>query len=106
VFIGAKGLIEIGSDTIIGPGVKIIAENHRFSSSNVPIREQGTSRRGIKIGTDCWLGANCVVLDGVSIGDHVVVGAGAIVTHDIPDWAIAAGVPARVLRQRDAGKIA
>ncbi len=59
-FIGAKGLVSIGDETDLGPGCKIIAENHSFDDPDRPIREQPLSRKGIKIGKDCWLGAECV----------------------------------------------
>lgn len=99
-FIGAKGPVRIGADTIIGPGCAIIAENHVAASLDVPVREQGVTRDGIDIGRDCWLGANVTVLDGATIGDHAIVGAGAVVTRDVPARVVAAGVPARVLRTR------
>jgi len=56
--------------------------------------------RGIRIGRDVWVGANAGITDGVSIGDHAVVAMGAVVTRDVPDWAIVAGVPAVVLGDR------
>ncbi len=99
-YIGAKGPVNIGRNTIIGPGVKIIAENHVIASTEVPIREQGVTRSGIDIGTDCWLGAGCIVVDGVCIGDGSVVGAGAVVTRSIEGGMVAVGVPAHPLRPR------
>jgi acetyltransferase-like isoleucine patch superfamily enzyme len=65
-----------------------------------PLREQPVTSRGIRVGTDVWIGANAGVTDGVTIGDHAVVGMGAIVTRDVPAWAIVAGVPARVVGDR------
>ena len=102
-FIGAKGPITIGDETDIGPGCKIIAENHSFDDVTRPIREQPLSRGGIAIGADCWFGANVVVLDGCSVGDGAVVAAGSVVTHEVGAGMIVAGVPARPLRQRGAG---
>lgn len=101
-FIGAKGPVNIGDETDIGPGCKIIAENHDFDDSDRPIREQALSRKGISIGKDCWLGANVSVLDGCTIGDGSVIGAGAVVTRDIEAGVVAAGVPAKVIRARRA----
>ena len=99
-YIGAKGPVSIGADTIIGPGVKIVAENHRIEQLDATIREQGVTREGIEIGEDCWLGAGSVIVDGVRVGAHSVVGAGAVVTKDVEPWVIVVGVPARVMRSR------
>jgi len=99
-FIGAKGLVSIGDDTIIGPGTRIIAENHVFASRGQSIMSQGVTRQGIDIGADCWLGAGVVVLDSVSIGEGSVVGAGAVVNRSIEPYTVAAGVPARTLKNR------
>lgn len=100
VFIGAKGLVRIGANSIVGPSVKIIAENHVITCDDAPIREQGVTRKGITIGEDCWIGTNAVVLDGTSVGDHAVIGAGAVVTRDVGPWEIVGGVPARGIRSR------
>lgn len=99
-FIGAKGPVTIGDETDIGPGCKIIAENHSFDDLSRPIREQPLSRRGIAIGADCWFGANVVVLDGCSVGDGAVVAAGSVVTRSIAPGVVAAGTPARPIRDR------
>lgn len=92
-----QGGIYIGDDTIMGPNVCIISENHIFSRKDIPIRLQGETRRGIVIGRDCWIGAGATILDGVHIGDRVIVGAGAVVTHDIPSNSIAKGIPATAI---------
>jgi acetyltransferase-like isoleucine patch superfamily enzyme len=99
-FVGAKGPVRIGDDTDIGPGCKIIAENHSFDDISRPIREQPLSREGISIGGDCWLGANVVVLDGCSIGSGTVVAAGSVVTHDVEPDVVVAGTPAKTVRSR------
>ena len=101
-FIGAKGPVIIGDETNLGPGCKIISENHTFADLARPIREQELSRRGITIGRDCWLGANAVVLDGCSVGDGAVVAAGAVVTGNVRPATVVAGVPAKALRGRQA----
>jgi acetyltransferase-like isoleucine patch superfamily enzyme len=95
-----QGGITVGHDVIMGPGVRILAENHRFDDASRTIREQGVSREGIVVGSDCWIGANAIIVDGVTIGDGCVIGAGAVVTHDLPPFSVAAGVPARVIRSR------
>ena len=99
-FISVRGSVSIGSSTIFGPGVKLFSENHKFDDLNTPIYLQGATRRGISIGEDCWIGANAVILDGVHIGNHCIIAAGAVVNSDIPDYSVAGGVPARILKSR------
>lgn len=96
------GEIAIGRGIMIGPNVVLRASNHRFDRIDVPIFEQGQSGGRIVIGDDVWLGANVVVVAGVTIGSHVVVAAGAVVTRDVPDYAVVAGVPAKVIGDRRA----
>jgi acetyltransferase-like isoleucine patch superfamily enzyme len=95
-----QGGVEIGENTMLAPGVTIIAAGHSMSTEGVPMKFQPETYQGVRIGNDCWLGANVVVLDGVHIGDGVVVGAGAVVTHDLAPGVVATGVPARVSRDR------
>lgn len=99
-FISIRGKVVIGSNTIFGPGVKLFAENHNFADLEIPIFLQGATRKGIEIEEDCWIGANTVILDGVHIGNKVIVAAGAIVNKDIPDYAIVGGIPAKVIKMR------
>ncbi|MFN3884686.1 MAG: acyltransferase [Rhodocyclaceae bacterium] len=94
------GNLEIGADCLIASHVVCIPENHRYEKIDVPMRLQGGSRCGIRIGNDVWLATRVVVLDGVTIGNGAIVGAGAVVTRDIPPYAIAYGVPARVVGYR------
>jgi acetyltransferase-like isoleucine patch superfamily enzyme len=98
--LNGQGGLEIGNDCLIASHVVFIPENHVFDRRDVAIREQGGTRKGIRIGDDVWLATGAVVLDGVSIGRGAVIGAGSVVTKDIPDYAIAVGVPARVIGQR------
>lgn len=90
----------IGDNVIMGPDVKIYTKNHKFDRLDLPIQDQGHTNEKTVIGNDVWLGANVVVLPGVTIGNHVVVAAGAVVTKDIPDYAIVGGIPAKVLKFR------
>ena len=99
-FIAMRGNIEIGDNTIFGPNVSIHAENHNFEDINTPIRLQGATRKGIKIGKDCWIGSKATILDGVNIGNGVIVAAGAVVNKDVPDYAIVGGVPAKIIKKR------
>ena len=99
-FIAVRGKVKIGSNTIIGPGVSIHSENHSFQELDTPIRLQGATRKGVTIGEDCWIGSKAVILDGVNIGNHVIVAAGAVVNKDVPDYAIVGGVPAKIIKMR------
>jgi len=98
--LNGQGGLEIGSDCLIASHVVFIPENHVFDRTDLTIREQGGTRKGIRIGNDVWLATGVIVLDGVTIGRGAVIGAGAVVTRDVPDHAIAVGVPARVIGQR------
>jgi len=90
------GGIEIGPQTLLAPGVRIISASHTIAPRDVPIRSQPDLPQPVRIGRDVWLGANVTVLGGVTIGDGCIVGAGAVVTKDLPPYSIAYGVPARV----------
>jgi acetyltransferase-like isoleucine patch superfamily enzyme len=94
------GGLEIGNDVRIAAQVRIIAMNHIYDDPEVPIRLQGIRANGIKIEDDVWLGIGTTVLDGVTIGKGSVIGAGAVVTKDIPPYSIAVGVPAKVIKKR------
>jgi acetyltransferase-like isoleucine patch superfamily enzyme len=78
----------------------LICGNHTFVRRDLPIRSQPTEELPITIGDDVWLGASAIVLGGVSIGEGSVVGAGSVVTQDLPPYSIARGVPARVVGVR------
>lgn len=88
--------ITIGDHTLIGPNVTLVTGNHQFET-DVLIADQAYKQLPISIGSDCWIGANSVILAGVTIGDHSVVAAGAVVTKDVSPRTIVAGVPARVI---------
>lgn len=90
--------IAIGDDVYFGPNVYVTDQNHGVDDHSVPIGRQTAGEQPVSIGDGSWLGANVVVLPGVTIGRHVAVGAGAIVTSDLPDHAVAVGNPARVIR--------
>ena len=103
-FISMRGKIEIGDDTIFGPNVALHAENHNFSNLNIPVRLQGSTRKGIKIGKNCWIGSGVIVLDGVNIGDNCIIAAGAVVNKDIPSNTIAGGIPIKIIKNRKGDK--
>ncbi len=95
---GARG-ITVGDGTRIASGAAIYAFDHGLDPAR-EVRDQPVTSRGIILGRDVWIGANAGVTDGVTIGDHAVVGMGAVVTRDVPDWSIVGGVPARVIGDR------
>ncbi|MGO7425601.1 DapH/DapD/GlmU-related protein, partial [Rhizobium ruizarguesonis] len=95
-----SGKVTCGHGVRIASHASIVGFNHGFDDPTIPIHRQGVVSIGIVIGDDVWIGANCVILDGATIGNGAVIAAGAVVTGDIPAMAIAGGVPARVLRSR------
>ncbi len=99
-FIYGYGDIEIGDYCLIANGVEIIGGDHTVDDLSRPMRFQGRSPRPITIGEDVWIGTRAVILGGVTVGEGAVIGAGAVVTGDIPPRAVAAGVPARIIRFR------
>lgn len=100
VMIAAENEIAIGDHTMLANGCFVGDAAHKFDDPDKPITWQGfTSKGPVRIGSNCWLGVNCVVLPGVTIGDHVVVGSNSVVTHDLPSGVIAAGAPAKVIRE-------
>jgi acetyltransferase-like isoleucine patch superfamily enzyme len=100
--IASEGLIEIGDSVLISSYCYIGPGNHRFDDPEKPIMEQGMEQgRGIKIGSNCWIGTKVTILDGVTIGNNVIVGAHSLVKESIPDNAIVAGTPAKILKMRE-----
>jgi acetyltransferase-like isoleucine patch superfamily enzyme len=91
--------VVIGDDVYTGPRVYITDQNHAWTDLTLPIGRQAQLERPVHIGAGSWLGAGAVVLPGVTIGDHVVVGAGCVVTRDVADRSVVAGNPARVVQQ-------
>lgn len=91
--------ITIEDDVMMGSGVHLYVNNHRFDSPDIPIIDQGHYvSQPIVLKKGCWLGANVIVLPGVTIGENSVVGAGSLVTKSIPPKVLAAGNPAKVIR--------
>lgn len=99
LFYGHGG-IRLGRDVLLANDVQLICGNHTFACRDRPIRAQPTEERPILIEDDVWLGASAIVLGGVTIGRGSVVGAGAVVTHSLPPYSIARGVPARIVGVR------
>ncbi|MBP5776297.1 MAG: acyltransferase [Prevotella sp.] len=93
------GPVTIGNHVNLAQGITITALNHNFDNADKRIDEQGVSTNSVSIGDDIWIGANAVVLPGVTIGHHSVVAAGAVVTKDVPPHSLVVGVPAKVIKQ-------
>ena len=93
------GPVLIGNHVNLAQGITVTALNHIFENSEKRIDEQGVSTSAVVIEDDIWIGANAVVLPGVTIGHHSVVAAGAVVTKDVPPHSLVAGVPAKVIKQ-------
>ena len=99
-YLGVFMPLTIGDNTIIGAYSYIISANHRFESRNIPIRDQGYTGAPVEIGEDVWIGTHVVILPGVKIGKGAIIAAGSIVNHDVPDYQIWGGVPARFIKTR------
>ena len=93
------GPVEIGSHVNLAQGITVTALNHNFDDTEKRIDEQGVSTKPVTIEDDVWIGANSVILPGVTIGNHCVVAAGAVVTKDVPPHSLVAGVPAKAIKQ-------
>ena len=93
------GPVTIGSHVNLAQGITVTALNHNFEDKNKRIDEQGVSTKPVVIGDDVWIGANAVILPGVTIGKHAVVAAGAVVTTDVPENTVVGGVPAKVIKK-------
>ncbi|MEU0387267.1 acyltransferase [Streptomyces chartreusis] len=98
-FTVVRGTVTLGDGVRVGAHTSLLGFNHG-SAPDLPVHRQPVTSRGITVGDDVWIGSHVVVVDGVTIGDHCVIGAGAVVTKDLPAWSVAAGNPARRIRDR------
>ncbi len=97
--------VTIGNDVVMGPDVVIMTDTHKFEEVLIPINKQGSPETaGVVIGNDVWVGTRVIIMPGITIGDKAVIGAGAVVTKDIPERGIAVGIPAKVIRFRGNNK--
>lgn len=99
-YLGGAGGLEIGNNVIAGQYLSCHPENHIYHDIQTPIRHQGVSRKGIRIGDNCWLGSKVIILDGVELGAGSVVAAGAVVTQSFPENSVIGGVPAKLIKTR------
>ena len=100
-YFAGQGGITVGNDVIMGPNVQIFSENHNFSDLNSTIKEQGVTKQAVIIGNNCWLGGGTTVLAGVIIGDGCIVAAGSVVTKSFPANSVIAGIPAKLVKNRE-----
>ncbi len=94
----ADTTVTIGSDTYCGPYVYITSTNHSYDDPHTPVGKQWPRAEPVEIGPGCWLGTGAVILPGARLGRNVVVAAGAVVRGEVPDHAVVAGAPAKVVR--------
>lgn len=95
------GPVLIGNNVILAQNIVVSGLNHQYSDIDVPVKEQNVTTSPIVIEDDCWIAANAVITAGVTVGKHSVVAAGAVVTKSIPQFSVAAGNPAKVIKQYD-----
>lgn len=95
------GPVTVGKNVMMGPEVVIYTSGHNFDRTDIPMMRQGSTEAApVTVGDDVWIGRRVMIMPGVTVGDGCVIGAGAVVTKDIPPYTVAGGVPARVLKAR------
>jgi maltose O-acetyltransferase len=95
------GKVTIGRDVMMGHDCIIWTHNHGFDRTDIPMTEQGFyPEEPVTIGDDVWIGARVIILPGVNVGSHAIIAAGAVVTKDVPEYAIVGGNPAKVIKLR------
>lgn len=99
-FIGCSGKIIIGKNVMFGMKCNLLAENHNFSDTTTNIKNQGVNQKGITVEDDCWIGCNVTILDGVTIGKGSVIGAGTLVTKNVPPGSVVIDRRDKVCRDR------
>jgi len=96
------GSVKIGDNVMMGPDVIILSLNHKYDRVDIPMRFQGKAEeKPVVIENDVWIGARVIILPGAHIGTGSIIGAGAVVTRDVPSYSVVAGNPAQVVRTRD-----
>lgn len=95
-----RGKYNIGNYVLIGPNCSIMGFNHRFDDVDKLISVQGRTIKGIIIEDNVWIGANTIILDGVTIGEGCVIGGGSVITKSIPPYSIAVGNPCKIIKNR------
>lgn len=99
-YLGGAGGLEIGDNCIVGQYFSCHPENHNYEDPEKLIRMQGVTRKGIKVGANCWIGSKVTILDGVEVGEGSIIAAGAVVNKSFPANSIIGGVPAKLIKSR------
>lgn len=99
-YVGCSGHISIGRNVMIGPRVSFFGENHVFTDISIPVRDQGVEWEPVAIEDNVWIGSHAVILPGVTVGAGAIIASGAVVSKDVPPYAIVGGVPAKIIRFR------
>ena len=94
------GPLSIGNDVMMAPGVTIVTQNHEISDTTIPMRLQTAEKKKVTISDDVWIGANAIILPGITVGRGSVIAGGAVVTKDVEPYTIVGGNPAKVIRTR------
>ena len=95
------GKVIVGENVMMGPDCIIYTTNHKFDRLDIPMREQGFSKeKPVFIGNDVWIGGRVTILPGVHIGNGAIIGAGSVVTKDVPEFAVVGGNPAKIIKYR------
>lgn len=94
------GPLSIGDNVIMEPDVVILTLSHKIDRVDIPMGKQGSWSAKVTIGNDVWIGMRSIIMPGISIGNGVIIDAGAVVTKDVPDYAVVGGVPAKIIRYR------
>jgi maltose O-acetyltransferase len=100
VVLDGRGSLSIGENSLIGFETIIITSSHNYSRTDILIKDQGMISAPITIGNNTWIGARVTILPGVTIGNNSIIGANSVVTKNIPDDVIAAGVPCKIIKKR------
>jgi len=99
-YVTLRGKVRGGNSVRIGAHSCVLGFNHGHARVDLPVHRQPLTIEGIVLGSDIWIGSKVIVIDGVTVGSHTILAAGAVVTKDVPDYAIVGGNPARILRVR------
>ena len=94
------GPLHIGKNVMMGPDVTILTHTHNIERTDIPMGQQGMRVAEVVIGNDVWIGMRVIIMPGVKVGDGAVIGAGAVVTKDVPAFTVVGGVPAKIIKYR------
>lgn len=94
------GPLRIGDNVMMGPEVTILTHTHNIERTDIPMGQQGMRVAEVVVGNDVWIGMRVVIMPGVKVGNGAVIGSCAVVTKDVPDFAVVGGVPAKIIKYR------